>query len=304
MIPQPWAGTARSALARAASRRARGRRASADRSPVISSGLPLIVHADDFGETPQITEGICLAIEAGALTSTSIMANMPGTEDALQRVAALAGRASFGVHLNFCEGEPLTRSRSLTDAEGRFHSKRALFVRAVTGRLALSELEAEIAAQIARVRDHGVCISHVDGHKHLHQLPVVSTAVANVLPRFSIRRVRITRLGRLRRACGAALLVRELLAVKASRKFARSGLRSPVRILDLRPFISMQAPRPGSCVDAAGPVELCCHPGTAAADVQKPGSHVRGTELDYLLSPRFRELLDVNGARLISYWDV
>ena len=298
MIRQSWAATARAADVRARSRRASGARTSS------RSGLPLIVHADDFGETPQITAGICAGIEAGVLTSTSIMANMPGTEDGLQRVAALASRASFGVHLNFCEGRPLTAARSLTDPEGRFHSKRALFIRAVTGRLALSELEAEVAAQIAHVRDHGVRISHVDGHKHLHQLPVVSTAVANVLPRFSIRRVRITRLGKLARARGAALLVRELLAMKASRKFADSGLRSPVRILDLRPFISTQTPQPGSCVDPSGPVELCCHPGTSEADAHKPGSHVRGAELDYLLSPRFRELLDVNGARLVSYWDV
>ena len=300
MIRQPWMATSRAALARAASRCVSGAPASA----VARPGLPLIVHADDFGETPPITAGICAGIEAGVLTSTSVMANMPGTEDGLQRVAALASRASFGVHLNFCEGRPLTAARSLTDPEGRFHSKRALFVRAVTGQLNLSELEAEVAAQIGRVRDHGVHISHVDGHKHLHQLPVVSTAVANVLPRFSIRRVRITRLGQLARARGAALLVRELLAMKASRKFAGCGLRSPVRILDLRPFISMQAPRAGSCVDPRGAVELCCHPGTSDADVQKPGSHVRGAELDYLLSARFRELLEVNGARLVSYWDV
>src|SRR5262249_912610 len=147
------------------------------RSPVetLASGLPLIVHADDFGETPQITEGIRLGIEAGVVTSTSIMANMPGTEDGLRQGAGLAERPRFGVHLNFCEGRPLTRGRSLVDAEGRFHPKRTLFARSITGRLSLADVEAEIAAQIARIHDHGVSISHVDGHKHLHQLPVIST---------------------------------------------------------------------------------------------------------------------------------
>jgi len=51
-------------------------------------------------------------------------------------------------------------------------------------------------------------------------------------------------------------------------------------------------------------VELCCHPGTAAADVHKPGSHGRHAELEFLLSPRFPELLAANDARLVSYWDV
>ncbi len=263
------------------------------------------MHADDFGETVEITEGICHAIKAGVLTSTSIMANMPGTQDALRRVAGLADRASFGVHLNLCEGKPLTTGRSLVDAAGRFHSKRSLLVRSVTGQLALREVEAEIAAQIGLIRDHDVSISHLDGHKHLHQLPIVSTAVANVLPRFAIRRVRITRLGGLLQARGATGLVRELLAMKASRKFHESGLRSPVRIVDLRPFIGgAAAPAPVSCVDPRGPVELCCHPGTAAADIGKPGSHARHAELQFLLSPGFFELLERAGARLVSYWDV
>src|SRR5579885_1802075 len=33
--------------------------------------IPVIVHADDFGETVEITEGICQAISAGVVTSTS-----------------------------------------------------------------------------------------------------------------------------------------------------------------------------------------------------------------------------------------
>ena len=269
----------------------------------LAAGLPLIVHADDFGETLEITRGICLGIEAGAITSTSILANMPGTPDGLQRAAGLADRASFGVHLNFCEGRPLTAARSLVDGSGRFHAKRTLFAKAVTGQLALADVEAEVTAQIARVHDGGVRISHVDGHKHLHQLPVVATAVANVLPRFAIRRVRITRLGSLARTRSASMLVRELLAMKASRKFRGSGLRSPLRILDLWPFV-VGGSGLQRCVDPKGPVELCCHPGTAAADIEKPGSHRRCVELEFLLSAKFRELLAVNEARLISYWDV
>ena len=47
-----------------------------------------------------ITEGICLAIEAGVVTSTSVMLNMPGTAHALRRAPQLGQQASFGVHLN------------------------------------------------------------------------------------------------------------------------------------------------------------------------------------------------------------
>jgi predicted glycoside hydrolase/deacetylase ChbG (UPF0249 family) len=275
-------------------------------APAPTGRFPVIVHADDFGESREITVGIRRCIESGAVTSTSIMANMPGTDFALGCVSALADRASFGVHLNLCEGAPLTAGKSLTDAHGKFHRKKELFLRAVTGRLSLAEVEAEVATQIARVRDAGIAISHLDGHKHLHQLPVVMTAVANVLPRFGIERVRITRLGSVARARNAAALVRECLALKASRKFRHARLRSPVRIVDLQEVMrSSPDVRPcGVWVDPAGPVEWCCHPGTALADEEKPGSHRRSSELEFLLSGRFRELANLNRVRFVSYWDV
>ena len=268
--------------------------------------LPVIVHADDFGETDDITEGICLAIEAGVVTSTSVMANMPGTAAALRCAPQLGRQASFGVHLNLCEGRPLTRGATLTDAGGRFLRKRTLATRALAGKLSLRELEAEVAAQISLLSDAGIRISHLDGHKHLHQLPIVCAAVANVLPRFGIERVRITRLGGWLRARGAMTLAREIAARHAARVFAHAGLRSPARTIDLRDLIG------GHALDAAAgraaadrePVEVCAHPGTAAADAGKPGSHRRGDELEYLLSPAFRAVLAAGGAALVSYWRV
>src|SRR6185437_11830965 len=95
--------------------------------------LPVIVHADDFGETVDITEGICVAIEAGVVTSTTVMVNMPGTAEALRRLPQLTRQASFGLHLNLCEGRPLTGGATLVDANGAFLRKRVLAARAVTG---------------------------------------------------------------------------------------------------------------------------------------------------------------------------
>ena len=270
------------------------------------SGFPIVIHADDFGETISITDGIRRAIEAGVLTSTSVMANMPATAYALQSVRPLAAQASFGVHLNLCEGRPLTLTATLRGTNGEFHPKRMLIRRALSGMLSLGELEREIAAQIALVRDAGVAISHVDGHKHLHQLPIVSTAVANVLPRFRVKRVRVTRLQSVAALGKAGTLLRELAAWRAARIFRSAGLLSPVRTLDLGEILRKGFGRrgPGSLVDARGAVELCCHPAVAEPVAEKPSSHRRSQELDYLLSARFRELLEQVGARPVSYWEV
>jgi hypothetical protein len=264
------------------------------------------VHADDFGETVEITRGICVAIEAGAVTSTTILANMPGTEDALHRAPALAASASFGVHLNLCEGRPLTQCHSLLDANGCFLSKRKLFQQSVIGNLVPAELEAEISAQIACVRDARIRISHVDGHKHLHQLPMVAAAVAKVVPRFGIERVRVTRLARVQAVFQPATLVRELLAWKAAGTFRRARLRSPRRVVDLQRLMRQgDRPEAGALLrDAKGVVELFCHPGTALADIEKPGSCQRHAELEYLLSEGFRQVLDLGDVQLVSYWEI
>lgn len=270
-----------------------------------NSGFPIVIHADDFGETTGITNGIRHCIEAGVLTSTSIMANMPATAYALQRARSLANAASFGVHLNLCEGASLTTAPTLTDEHGDFHCKRSLIRRALSGKLSLSELETEIAAQIALVRDGGIAISHLDGHKHLHQLPIVSTAVARVLPRFGIGRVRLTRSRNLAVLGNAARVLRELAAWRAARIFRSAGLRSPVRILELSEIVGKGFGRRGaaSLAEEGGVVELCCHP-ELPEGTPKPSSHRRSEELEYLLSARFRELLESARARPVSYWEV
>ena len=102
----------------------------------------LIIHADDFGESAVTTRGVLLAIEAGVVTSTSIMTNMPGTDEALVEATGRGCSVSFGVHLNLCEGYPLTPARTLRQGSGRFVSKRALALKACLGRLDPAELEA------------------------------------------------------------------------------------------------------------------------------------------------------------------
>ena len=61
----------------------------------------LIVNADDLGAGEARNAGIFDAIEAGSVTSVSILPNGPALEDALRRIRALRLKGvSFGVHFN------------------------------------------------------------------------------------------------------------------------------------------------------------------------------------------------------------
>jgi predicted glycoside hydrolase/deacetylase ChbG (UPF0249 family) len=123
------------------------------------------------------------------------MANMPATLAAL-RYAGTREHTSFGVHLTYvCDTveAPISRPEDvpgLVRADRRFHSMNALLRHLLQGSIKISEIIRETDAQLARVRDYGVRISHVDSHGHLHKLRPFREALKVVLPRFNIRRVR------------------------------------------------------------------------------------------------------------------
>ncbi len=277
----------------------------------MPGGRVLIVNADDLGETAEITRGILDCIDAGVVTSTTILANMPATPLALREAAARGRRASFGVHLNLCEGRALTRARSLAP-RGIFRPKRAQAARALLGRLDLREVAAELRAQIARVREAGVQISHLDSHKHLHQLPGVGEVTIGLAEEFGIERVRCT-IEEENPAAAArhpvrafSMAVRRRLARRFRRRLAASALRHPVRTFDVAQLLGVpDDARRLELLGAPGsPGEMVCHPGTRAADVEKPGSCSRFREYRFLRSGRFPWLLERAGVRLVSFWEV
>lgn len=287
--------------------------ATSESAAFLAADGRLVVNADDFGETEPITAGIAACIESGAVTSTTILANMPATRRALTWAAPRSRDrcTSFGVHLNLCEGRPLTAARSLIDRTGSFRRKRPQALAAFLRRLDLDEVTQELRAQIDRVRDAGVEISHLDGHKHLHQLPGVGAVVARLAAELGVERVRCTLEtgsgvagSQLTGALARATRVR--LARRFSREARAHGLRHPERTIGLAEVMAAGSDEArADLVRAQGAVtELFCHPGDARADADKPGSTRRYDELRFLTSGALSRACALARVRLVSFWDV
>jgi predicted glycoside hydrolase/deacetylase ChbG (UPF0249 family) len=143
----------------------------------------LIVNADDLGADVGRNAGIFEAIEAGAVTSVSILSNSPALEDVLLRMRSLdSGSISLGVHFNLSEGSPVSSGlKRLTGPDGCFRGKRAtqhLLVRHGDPEME-TEIRMELEAQIGMLLDAGIQLDHLDGHQHVHILPaVIRTAIA------------------------------------------------------------------------------------------------------------------------------
>ena len=155
----------------------------------------IIVNADDFGYDQDSTLATIDCFRAGALTSATIMPKMPATELAF-RFARENPQHAFGVHLTFVRDtveSPIADSRlipALVGNDGAFRPSHQLRLMALLGRIPVEQICTEVSAQIERVLDSGIPISHVDSHGHLHKFKPFVAALAKTLPRYGISRVR------------------------------------------------------------------------------------------------------------------
>ena len=105
----------------------------------------MIVNADDFGFSEAVNHGILKAMQEGIVTSTSIMANMPGFAHAVQLYHEYPDMdMAVGVHLNLtCYRPLLSTHKTLVTETGYFHKQDD-----VAG-YSESEMYEELKAQIA-----------------------------------------------------------------------------------------------------------------------------------------------------------
>lgn len=151
----------------------------------------LIVNADDLGTSKPINEEIFALMEAGLVTSATIIANAPAFEDAANRIGQFPN-CSFGVHLNLTVFAPLTGCGGLDpilDEQGRLSQK--LFVTNISGGLPEAAL-GELTAQVQRALEAGIPVSHFDSHHHVHTIPRLFPVLKRLQRRFGIRKVRST----------------------------------------------------------------------------------------------------------------
>ena len=283
----------------------------------------LIVNADDFGFTSGVNRAIVKAHTDGVVTSATAMADGRAFYE-VKELAKQVPKLSIGCHVVLIDGGPVlppARVPSLTQA-GRFRDGLKTFAaRAFTGQLDPTEIAAEATAQIRRVQAAGVCVSHVDTHKHTHIFPEVLRplllaaaecgvrAVRNPFgPRFPLRLDELLKRPNLW-ARWAEMRVLETFAGKFRNAVRREGFVTPdgtlgievTGTLEERLFAAIATTVP------EGTWEFVCHPGYNDSDLQSAKTRLRESrqlELRVLTSSATRENLTRQGVELISYRDL
>ena len=279
--------------------------------------IRLVVNADDFGLCESVNDGIVLAHRSGIVTAASLMAVGRAFDQAVdwcRRIPSL----DVGVHLTLVAEPPLlSKASSLTGDDGRLPPGAGAFARGyLEGRIRPADIRAELRAQIERVLDHGLRVTHLDSHQHVHALPGVAELVLGLSVRYGIPFVRAPvepwridwppnfhALSRLARA--AALRTCWTLARLAQPDRARFR---PLRFLGFTEGGRLDGARLQRLLQTLQPgraYELMCHPGftPASPEVQRWNYH-HELELQALTNPGIRSAIAERGIRLCCFRDL
>ena len=275
----------------------------------------LIINADDFGLTAGVDRGILEAYEIGVVSSTTVMASGQRFHDAVA-LRERAPRLSVGCHLVFVDGQPILPPSQIPTlmrgSDGRFREKLVSFAYlAAAGKLDAGQIEAEATAQIQKLQNAGIAVSHLDSHKHAHMFPAVLRGMLRAAQNCGVRAIRnpfeplvfaslrhwkrqfqLRMLRRFRSSFRAALANARVVTPDGCIGVAATGgatLSTFERLLEGLP---------------EGTWEMVSHPGYNDADLDKVKTRLRDSrekELAILTSPSLKDLLRREGIELISY---
>ncbi len=155
----------------------------------------MIINADDYGLDIKTNDAIVESFQKGFISSTTLMANMSGFDDACEKAKLYGFESSIGIHLNLTSGRPLSEpiksNRRFCDSTGHFfRDKKSLFYLSKQDQ---SDIFNEYSAQIQKMKSSGINPTHIDSHHHFHtQLPLLSI-VCRLAKSYQIPSIRLTR---------------------------------------------------------------------------------------------------------------
>ena len=273
----------------------------------------LIINADDFGRHELINKAVEQGLVEGCLRSATLM---PGGR-AFDSAVAVAKRhkdLGVGIHFTLVNGYPILPSKaipSLVTEQNVFYDNYAIFVkRFVAGKVNLEEVQAELAAQLQKLKRTGLDLTHADSHQHMHTLPGIIDIVLKLAKASGIKAVRTPRtplfcgefggIGQLMGRWGLGALAR-----MAAFKVKNKGLATTDHFAGIVAGEAVTEPYLMNIVRnlQMGTTEVMMHPGTdnGALAPDCNWDHDFEAELAAIVSPRVRELAAAGHVEIANF---
>jgi len=156
----------------------------------------LIVNADDFGLSSGVNRAIERAWQNGILTQASLMAGGGAFDEAVE-IAHRNPGLQVGLHLTLVQGRPVLppeKLAGLVGTDGCFpNNPVAMGMKLFFDPTIRMQLRNEIDAQIQKIKQAGIPLTHIDGHLNIQMHPTVFALLAELMQRYGITSFRTTR---------------------------------------------------------------------------------------------------------------
>ena len=294
-VPGAWAGAPTEAAP-----------PSADTAPAAANSRVLMLCADDFGLDAGISIAIARLAHAGRLNAVSCLSAGAGWAADAEWLRDMPAAVSLGLHFNLTHGQPL--SRRLARVWPRLPSLARLTAQAHLGLLPRAALLAEFHAQFgAYVKALERPPNFIDGHQHVHHLPVVRNiildAVEHIQPMPALRSTAPVQ------GSGAGIkrwLIERAGGLGLARELRRRVIPHNTALLGVYDFARTDYRALMQGWLASVPPEgalLMCHPGgVSSIGARDPIGAARIRELNYLSSDDFTQDLAGAGVTLGTVW--
>ena len=151
----------------------------------------------------------------------------------------------------------------------------------------------ELRAQLEKVLQAGIPVTHFDSHKHTHIVPRVFRAVVRLAHEFKVPYVRLPldtalRMPRATRRLLRRFYERMSAAYQVSMTDHFLGFRLTGSLTEETLAVALRTVQEGT-------TELMCHPGLLGSELQSADTRLKGSrvkELEALTSPRIRRVMD------------
>jgi predicted glycoside hydrolase/deacetylase ChbG (UPF0249 family) len=270
--------------------------------------ISIALCADDYALSPGVDDGILSLAARDRITALSCMTASVRWFDAAQKLKPFFGRVDIGLHFALTQLAPLGPLPALAP-NGRLPSLRDIYLIAMRRAIDPDEVEAELTRQLdAFSQATGRRPDFLDGHHHVHQLPVIREVVARVWrSRAESGWIRNTATppGRIFTR-GVAIMRAMLLAAfgsAAGRAWRTAGIGTNADFAGVRSFIERKPFRElmrRYLVGAQPGLLIMCHPGWPDDTLAQVDSvtTTRADELAYLGGDAFPVDLVAAGCRL------
>lgn len=253
--------------------------------------MKLIINADDFGLTLNVSRGIIDGIKTGVITDTSaIVCACDFIESA--KLALSNNIKEMGVHCLLTMGKPILDKKevsSLIDSQGKFYTKDEFLKLDIN----YEEVKKELDAQIQTLLATGLKLNHIDSH---HGIMNKSKEMAKIFIELAQKynvplrneSVRLKDYGNLKDFKNADVLATEDLYF--NRGIPYHTIETVIDYLD-------------SAKDKFTYVEIGSHPGISDDKLRQISvlNDDRDKELDVFISNELKEYINQNSIELISY---